>query len=245
VADGLGIITMSKPPHNFLDTEFLSGVADQVRTLELRGARAAVLRSEVRSFCGGLDFQTVDGLGDATSRRRFFEAVKEISKTPVPIVAAIKGGAIGGGLGLALLCDVRIATPEAKLACNFVHYGLYPGFGTTYSLPELVGSSYAGWLMMSGRRIAGLEAKRVGLVDDIADPDQLDNAAVAIANEIASAGSRAVSELHRRRRSVFAAGISDAVEMEQNIKTDLLKSSDFAERLAASREPGFSRFGSK
>lgn len=240
--EGVATITMSKPPHNFLDADLLTGVAAAIRAQAVAGARVAVVRSDVRSFCAGLDFRSADGLGDDATRDRFFAAVDDIADAPIPLLAAVHGAAVGGGLGLALLCDVRIATPTATFACNFVRYALYPGFGITYTLPSLVGSSYGNWLMMSGRQIAAADALRVGLVDQLADPEELHEVVHRAALEIAGAGARPVAELHRRRRQEFASEVARASVEERRIKVDMLGSAEFHERIApvrANRQPLF------
>ena len=98
-----------------------------------------------------------------------------------PIVGAIQGPAIGGGLGLALVPDFRVASPEARFAANFVKIGFHPGFGLTYTLPRLIGVQRANLMFLTGRRITGEEAFAWGLADLLVEPERLREAATKLA----------------------------------------------------------------
>jgi enoyl-CoA hydratase/carnithine racemase len=110
----------------------------------------------------------------------------------VPIIGALNGHAIGGGLGLALVCDLRVANRDAKYGANFVRLGLHPGMATTYLMPRLVGLPRALELLLTGRIISGAEAAEIGLANHAVAADQVMERSMELATEIASAAPIAV-----------------------------------------------------
>ncbi len=131
--------------------------------------RALMLCSDGKSFCAGANFANRDAQsGEAPARTGenplYVEGVR-LFRCKKPVVAAIQGPAIGGGLGLALVADFRVATADARFAANFVKIGIHPGFGLTYTLPRLIGVQKASLMFLTGRRIEGKEALAWGLCD--------------------------------------------------------------------------------
>jgi enoyl-CoA hydratase/carnithine racemase len=142
--------------------------------------RAIVLAAQGSAFCAGADFSTPGG-----PSRDVYPAAARMFATRKPVVGAIQGPAIGGGMGLALVPDFRVAAPEARFAANFVKLGIHPGFGLTLTLPRLIGVQKAALLMYTGRRINGQEALACGLVDELVEQSELRGAALKLASEIA------------------------------------------------------------
>ncbi len=144
------LIEIRRPPNNFFDIALIREIADALEALDAdAGCRAVVLASQGKSFCAGANF----GDGSRQTRRRrarrrigpvdgaghlYIEAVR-LFRTKKPIVGAIQGAAVGGGLGLAMVADFRVTCPEARFAANFTRLGFHPGFGLTTTLPEAIG----------------------------------------------------------------------------------------------------------
>jgi enoyl-CoA hydratase/carnithine racemase len=156
------------------------------------------------------------------------------------MVGAIQGPAIGGGLGLALVADFRVASPEARFAANFVKIGFHPGFGLTYTLPRLVGVQRANLLFLTGRRIGGEEAFRWGLADVLAEPARLREEATKLAAEIAENAPLAVNST----RATVRRGLAEAVQAQTDIEFVeqdwLMRTEDHREgiKAVAERRPG-------
>jgi enoyl-CoA hydratase/carnithine racemase len=157
-----------------------------------------------------------------------------------PIVGAIQGAAVGGGLGLALVPDYRVVTADARFTANFVKLGFHPGFGLTHTLPRVIGMQRAALLFMTGRRIDGATALAWGLADQLVESDNLQPAALALAHEIAENAPLAVQSV----RATLRAGLADAVraqtEHEFREQYRLQQTEDHREgvRAVAERRPG-------
>jgi 2-(1,2-epoxy-1,2-dihydrophenyl)acetyl-CoA isomerase len=232
-------VCLHRPPNNFFDTELLVALADAYEELAAtKDCRAIVLRSEGKHFCAGLDFATNKGQDIAA----LYGNALRLFAAPLPVVAAIQGGAIGGGLGLALSADFRIATPASRFSANFSRLGFHHGFGLTVTLPRIVGEQHAAELLYSGRRVGGKEAQTMGLCDDLVDEENLLPAAIALAGTFASSGPLAVRSIRATLREGLVARLRSAMDHECSVQESLRHSSDFAEGIAASaerREPRF------
>jgi len=155
-------------------------------------------------------------------------------------VAAIQGSAVGGGLGLALVADFRVVSPEARFAANFTKLGIHPGFGLTYTLPRLIGPQRASLMFYTGRRIPGEQAVEWGLADVLAQADRLRDTAKDLAREIAESAPLAV----RSTRATMRRGLADAVRAQTDHEfaeqSWLIRTEDHQEgvRAVAERRPG-------
>src|SRR5205809_852144 len=147
--------------------------------------RAAVLTSEGKHFCAGANFGSAEPGLHAVGNHLYDEAVR-LFATRTPVVAAIQGAAIGGGLGLALWPDFRVAAPEARFSANFARLGFHHGFGLTVTLPRVVGQQRALELLYTGARIDGERAKEIGLADRLVPLERLRAEARAFAAESAA-----------------------------------------------------------
>jgi 3-hydroxyacyl-CoA dehydrogenase len=182
--DGIGIITIDNPPVNALSPGVPDGIVAAVdRGNADRAVKAMVLIGAGRSFIAGADIRQ---FGKAPSRpanaRRHYDVTDD---SPKPVVAAIHGYALGGGLETALACHYRVAVPSAKVGLPEVQIGILPGAGGTQRLPRLVGPKAALELITSGRHVPAEEAHRLGIVDEIVPEGQLKEAAIAFARRIA------------------------------------------------------------
>jgi 2-(1,2-epoxy-1,2-dihydrophenyl)acetyl-CoA isomerase len=239
IQNHIAVVCLHRPPNNFFDTALLAALADAYEELAAANqCRALVLRSEGKHFCAGLDFANNQGQDIPALYRhalRLFSA-------PLPVVAAIGGGAIGGGLGLALSADFRVATPGSRFSANFARLAFHHGFGLTVTLPRLVGQQHAADLLYSGRRVDGTEAREMGLCDGLVADDDLLPAAVAFAGTITASGPLAVRAIRATLRAGLVEQLRMAMEHEGDVQESLRGTSDFTEGIAAAaerREPRF------
>jgi 3-hydroxyacyl-CoA dehydrogenase len=182
--DSVGVITIDNPPVNALSPGVPDGIVAAVDRGNADSAvKAMVLIGAGRSFIAGADIRQ---FGKAPARpanaRRHYDVTDD---SPKPVVAAIHGYALGGGLETALACHYRVAVPSAKVGLPEVQIGILPGAGGTQRLPRLVGPKAALELITSGRHVPAEEAHRLGIVDEIVSEGQLKEAAIAFARRIA------------------------------------------------------------
>ena len=153
-----------------------------------------------------------------------------------PIVGAIEGAAIGGGLGLAMVPDFRVACPEARFSANFVKLGIHQGFGLSVTLPRLIGCQAAHNLLLTGRRIGGEEALKLGLVDQITNAASVRGEATLLAREIAANAPLAVQSVRATLRGGLAEAVANATEHELKEQGWLRATQDAEEGILAVSE---------
>lgn len=253
--DTVATVEIRRPPHNFFDIALIAALADAFEALEAdRRCRAIVLAAQGTAFCAGADFSRRDS-GDApasaatppprsarTINPLYAEAVRLFACTK-PVVAAVHGAAVGGGLGLALVADFRVTCKEARFSANFNRLGFHPGFGLSVTLPRLVGVQHAALLFYTGRRIGGEEAKAIGLADLLVAQDRVRAEALALAREIAVSAPIAVRSTRATLRQGLVEQIRIAVARESIEQNAQFATADFREgvaAMAARREPRFS-----
>ena len=185
LADMVATIEIRRPPHNFFDIELIKQIADACEALDKNEAcRAIVLAAQGTAFCAGAKLGDGRDVQDTLVRRSetgqaghlYIEAVR-LYRTAKPIVGAIHGAAVGGGLGLAMVPDIRVTCAEARFCANFTRLGFHPGFGLTHTLPALIGPSKAALMFYTSRRIPGDEAVRMGLADVLVPQAEVRSAA--------------------------------------------------------------------
>jgi len=242
-ADGpVATVELHRPPNNHFDLALIASLADAFEALDRDGAcRAIVLCSEGRHFCAGADFGgRRDGV--TAGQRHLYEEAIRLFEARTPFVAAVQGAAIGGGLGLALAADFRVASPEARFAANFARLGFHHGFGLTVTLPAVVGQQRALELLYTGRRVAGEEALRIGLCDRLAPAADLRAAAHALAAEIAASAPLAVRSIRETMRGDLAERVRAALVRERAEQERLNQTEDFREGVRATAERREARF---
>jgi enoyl-CoA hydratase/carnithine racemase len=233
-------VELRRPPNNFFSTLMIREIADAYAALDKDdNCRAIVLCAQGKHFCAGNDFNrsrdASSGDGDT-----YAEAVR-LFHSGKPIVAAVQGAAIGGGLGLAMSTDFRVTCPEARFAANFALLGFHHGFGLTVTLPRAVGNQQALLMLLTGRRIGGEEATRIGLAEQCVPLAEVRNAAFALANEIALAAPLAVRSIRATMRGkALAEAFAHATATEGPEQRWLRATEDFREgvRSVTERRPG-------
>jgi enoyl-CoA hydratase/carnithine racemase len=234
-------VEIRRPPHNFFDVELIGQVGSAFEELDAATeCRAIVLASEGKSFCAGANFgsggtSTNPAERNATTGQLYREAVR-LFRIKKPVIAAVHGPAIGGGLGLALVADFRVTCPEATFSANFTKLGFHPGFGLTVTLPQLIGNNAAALLFLTSRRIKGDEAHRIGLADVLTSQDAVRAGAVALAHEIAQCAPLGVIATRATLRYGLADRIAAATEHELAEQSRLRNTEDFREGIRASNE---------
>jgi len=243
VAEGtVAVVEMHRPPHNYFDVRLIEEIADQLdRADRDPHCRAVVLCSEGRNFCAGA--QIGSGPSDPTrDPAALYRAGLRLFHQALPVVAAVQGAAVGGGLGLALAADFRVAAPDSRFDCNFARLGFHHGFGITVTLPEVVGRQVALRMLMTGATLRGQDALAAGLCDRLARADGLRTAALTLAEEIAACGPLAVRAIRRTMRAGLAERVREATEVEAAAQLELVGSEDFAEGTRAMAERRAPRF---
>lgn len=234
----VGVVRMQRPPHNYFDEDLITALADAFEELDAdTGCRAIVHAAAGKSFCAGADFA-----GSGVDAERLYQTALRLFAVCTPIVAAVHGAAIGGGLGLALVADFRITCPEARWSANFTRLGFHPGFALSVTLPDLVGPQHARRLLYRGERIDGRVATSIGLADECVEDDAVAERAMGLADEIAYSAPLAV----RAVKATLIAGrverLRTATEHELQEQARLLATEDAREGIAAysqRRDPQF------
>ncbi|MBC9956266.1 enoyl-CoA hydratase/isomerase family protein [Yimella sp. cx-51] len=235
VQDHVALIEWSRPPANHFDRDLLVSIADAGEAAASDGARVIVLASQGRHFCAGADFSAGQIQADpAGAIGALYEAGKRIFALPVPVIAAVQGAAVGGGLGLACAADFRVATPRARFQANFARLGIHQGFATSLTLPRIVGQQHAASMLYGGHSVRGEEALRIGLVDRLAAEGAERDEALALAGEIAASAPLAVRSIRSTLRADLLAGLDDALAREVAEQARLMTTADAAAGIEAS-----------
>ena len=237
--DHVATVEFDRPPHNHFDVELIGALADAYEQLDGDPAcRVIVLCSTGRHFCAGANFA---GAGEAGGEALYEQAVRMFAAA-TPVVAAVQGAAIGGGLGLALSADFRVASASSRFAANFARLGIHHGFGLTVTLPAVVGMQAALELLYTGRRVKGEEAHALGLCDRLAADDELRATAHALASEIALSAPLAVRSIRQTMRGGLADRVRAATRRERSEQEPLFATEDFQEGVRAMADRRAPRF---
>lgn len=248
IENHVATVEIRRPPHNFFDIDLITQIADAYGELDaMSSCRAIVLCAQGKNFCAGANFGASDA-GDAKDSSRgelsnaLYRQAVRIFRNRKPVIAAIQGAAIGGGLGLAVSADFRVACPEARFSANFTRLGFHPGFGLTVTLPELIGKQRAALMFLTSRRITGEQALIWGLADACVPLADVRATALVLAGEIATCAPLAVIST----RNTLRFGLADKVAMQTDHElveqNGLRGTADWQEGILAvaeRREPNF------
>ena len=227
----VAVVTLTRPDkHNALDLAMLDAIAGAAERLRAEPrVRAVVLHGAGKSFCSGLDFPSVvaagglegfTGLLDETPPNRFQRVGHNWIDLPVPVIAAIHGNCLGGGLQIALGADIRICAPDARLSIMEGRWGLIPDMSITRTLPRLVGIDVAKELTFTARNLSGEEAARLGLVTRLA-ADPLASA-MELAREIAEKSPDAVRRAKRLFNESWIGSAEQTLSLEARLQGELI-----------------------
>ena len=231
--DYVATLEINRPPSNFFSVGLIEQIAVACEELAAgQRCRAIVLCSAGRVFCAGADFADGHAI-DRPDGTHLYDFAIRLFEQPLPVVAAVQGAAIGGGLGLALAADFRVASPEARFAANFALLGFHQGFALSVTLPAVVGQQKATELLYTGRRIAAAEAHAIGLCDRLAGTGEARDQAHALAAEIAAAAPLAVRSIRATLRGGLAEQARAAMQRERAEQERLMQTEDWTEGVAA------------
>ena len=252
VHGNVGVVIMDRPPHNFLNFRQIHDIADVLEEMQNdMSIRCAVLAADGRSFCAGADFAG-DGVGggddevvggDATLA--LYQGSGRLFDVTLPIVGAIQGPAVGGGLGLAMVPDIRITCPDARFSANFASLGIHQGFGMSVTLPQLLGPSRAAQVLYSAKRYKGEEAVAIGLADECVPNEQVRERALEVATEIAANAPLALRAIKSTLRLGLGDRVREITQREAQLQAQLSASDDAKEGIAAVGERRAGNFKGK
>ena len=231
----VAVVEIHRPPNNFFDTALIKGIADFYEQLDHETeCRAIVLCAEGKHFCAGADFSRP--AEDRVSPNELYAQAIRLFRAGKPVIAAVHGAAIGGGLGLALSADFRVAAPSSKFSANFSRLGFHPGFGITATLPRVVGQQKALEWMLTGERFGGESAHAAGLVDELAADGDVRPAAIRFAERIAASAPLALISIRATMRAGLAEAVTAATEHELAEQIRLQATADFREGVTAAAQ---------
>jgi enoyl-CoA hydratase/carnithine racemase len=248
--DQIGVITLDRPDNrNSMTPELLDAFARASEAARTDASiRVLVVTGTGNCFSAGADFKSTlqrDG-GDTKAPHEksyaMYEPFLSLLDVGVPIIGALNGHAVGGGFGLALVCDIRIAALEAKYGANFVAIGLAPGMAISHLLPRLVGVARASELLFTGRLVDGAEAERLGIVNRAVPAAQVMTDAIAMARTIADNAPFAIRETKLAIYRGLGMTVRDAARAESHAQAASVVMDDAREgmsALLAKRKPVF------
>lgn len=231
--DHVAVVEFDRPPHNYFDAALIGQIANAYEALdEDPASRAIVLCSAGKHFCAGANF----GAKNPAESGDLYEQAVRLFAAKTPVVAAVQGAAIGGGLGVALSADFRVAAPESRFSANFSRLGIHHGFGLSVTLPLVVGHQRSLELLYTGARVVGEHAHEIGLCDRLVHAQQLREEAISFAAEIASSAPLAIRSIRETMRGDLAERVRAATARELEEQAKLFGTADFAEGVAATAE---------
>lgn len=246
--DGVAVVTLDHPPLNALSGALLAVLAETAERLADDPSVKAVVVTGAgdRAFAAGADVSEFGGPGEAREVAAGFHAASTALETiPRPVIAAVNGFALGGGLEVAMACDLRVAADGAKVGQPEILLGIIPGGGGTQRLPRLVGPARAKEIIWSGRRLDAAEALDIGLVDRVA-PDAL-KAALEWASELASGAVVAMGLAKRAIDQASGRTLGEGLEIETERFAEVFETEDAATGIESFLEhgPGKAQFSGR
>lgn len=196
----IGTIILSRPPVNAMNADFVTALNAALEAAEAANPTVLVFKSDQKCFCAGADLGLIAGFFEDDNGtenmvayvRSLHDVFDRIEKFPAVTLAVINGSALGGGLEMALACDLRIVSNHAKIGLPEARVGMIPGAGGTQRLPRLVGLGVTARLILSGDVIDGVEAERIGIAQWAAEPDALDALVESTVNRISGLSLQAL-----------------------------------------------------
>jgi len=237
-SDGVALVRLDRPRANALSAAVLAQLREAAEDLHADPPGAVVLWGGRRIFAAGADIVELDGRGADAVGTNFATALGALATVPRVTIAAVNGYALGGGLELALACDLRVCAEDAAFGLPEVLLGVIPGGGGTQRLPRLVGAARAKELIFSGRQVRAEEADAIGLVNRVVAPDDVLEASLAWAAEFA--GGPVVA--HGLAKAAVDRGLDGTLEaglaIEQEAFTAAARTEDAARGIASFTEHG-------
>ncbi|MFQ6064162.1 MAG: enoyl-CoA hydratase/isomerase family protein [Candidatus Bathyarchaeia archaeon] len=246
-SEGVATITINRPKANVVNKETILEISARLDDAEKdEDVKVIVITgSGDRFFCAGLDLKWIKGIStvDAMNFTLFAQKLtKKIEELRKPVIAAINGYALGGGLELAMSCDLRIASENAKLGQTELNVGVIPGWGGTQRLPRLVGRGIAKELILTGKMIDAATAKQLGLLSAVVPPDKLKSAVKELASELMTKSAVGIQLVKQLVNSSMEIDLTKGLVQEAQAFGVIVSTEDFAEGVSAfieKRKPKF------
>src|SRR5699024_8495356 len=247
ISKHIATLTIQSPPANALSTTLLRDLESQLNEVENDPTvKAIILKGEGRFFSAGADIKEFTSLQNASDyeavARNGQELFERIEKFSVPVIAAIHGAALGGGLELAMACHIRVVTETAQLGLPELNLGIIPGFAGTQRLPQLVGNAKAYELILTGEPVSGAEAAKIGLANQAVAEDDLSSTVEALATKIVSKSKPTIEKVMELVPYAKFASFSAGVVAEAEAFGEVFGTEDAAEGVQAfieKRAPNF------
>ena len=231
------LVTLNAPERrNAIDQEMVDGLHAVLDDLQHDDSVAAIVITGAgdKAFAAGADIAQLRDRTSADAMKAINSGVfNRIEEFPAPVIAAVKGYALGGGCELAIACDLRVIGESAKMGQPEVKLGIIPAAGGTYRLPRLIGLGRARELIYTGRMIDADEALRIGLANQVVADDGVVDAALAMAEKIGKNGRLAVRGAKRALNTLSRPGQENAVTFESSTQAALFDSEDKVARMTA------------
>ncbi len=249
IENGVGTLLLNRPEKfNCLSSEVVAAFNQHLDSCAKdRSVRALVIAANGKNFCTGADLDEV--LGARAERKQLekfigngHKLLRRFESLDLPVIAAVQGLCLAGGMELMMAADVSFADPAAKIACQHARYGLVPGWGGTQRLPRRVGLNRALELMVSGRWLEAAEAKDWGLINHLSEVGKVRDAAVTFAADLAQKSRSGLAAMKRLARQGMDKTLDAGLSLEEHDIIDALLSADVDEGLAAfqqRRKPNF------
>jgi enoyl-CoA hydratase/carnithine racemase len=232
----VGIVTLAKPPHNLIDDAMIADLLTAYRDVVTRGARAIMLRSEMRHFSAGAEMSSfVDGKTVIQhDEQKLFEFLDVLENAPVPTLAAVHGAALGGGLEIALTCDMIVAADTAYFGQVENIVGLIPLLGGTQRLVQRAGVARAKEIALIGRRHSAEAFERWGIINHVVPEAELQAVALSFARQLAAGPTRVLNGIKQQANLAANGGVRSADLEQVRLNEMIWKTGD--------RERGFAAF---
>lgn len=247
IHDHIALITLNRPGNrNSMTAELLTAFHATVEQVQReRSVRCVIITGSGPNFCAGADFKSTVGDGDGLPHENFLAMYKPflaVADIEVPVIAALNGHAIGGGFGLALICDLRVANMQSRYGANFTRLGFHSGMAVTYMLPRLIGLPRANELLLTGRLVNGARAADLGIMNYAEEPTEVMPRAQKLAREITAGAPAAVRLMKRSIYRDLRWNPRTTAELDAHLQSRTYEMADAREGVAAlleKRDPVF------
>jgi enoyl-CoA hydratase len=247
--DGVVVLRLNRPPMNPLSRALLGALGDTARAVAADGGvKAVVVAGSEKAFAAGADIaEFSDQAAARVIEDAFRDAFDAVAAIPRPVIAAIRGYALGGGLELAMACDLRVAATTARVGQPEILLGIIPGAGGTQRLARLVGPARAKELIWSGRQVRAEEAHAIGLVDRVVEPHEVEDAALHWAHELGRGAVVAMGLAKRVIDDGLGIPLADGLDRERDAFVEVFGSEDARTGVQSFLEhgPGKARFAGR
>jgi len=241
----VAVLTMQHAPHNFLGTALVAALLDGLRWADAQHARAVLVRSSLRNFCAGADVALFESAERGVAPDLdLVEVLRAFDALPAPIVAAVHGVCIGGGLEIALACDLIVAAESAKIGSVEATLGLNPLMGGIQRITERAGSTRAKEMALLGRRYDARTLERWNVINRVVPDEKLADVTATLAHELANGPTVAHASTKAIVSHTLAHGVRATDEAMAQLQQDIWRSEDLKRGLAslAAHGPGAARF---